>query len=45
MLLPWFAREAPNLTSEPEVSSGSGRDTFFGDVNTDSRFHTPAKAC
>jgi hypothetical protein len=45
VLLPWFAREAPNLTSEPESSSGSGRYTFFGDLNTDPRFHTPAKSC
>jgi hypothetical protein len=45
VLLPWFAREAPNLTSEPEASSGRGRYTFFGDVNNDSRFHTPATSC
>jgi hypothetical protein len=45
VLLPWFAREAPNLTSEPEASSGSGRYTFFADLNPDARFHTPAKGC
>jgi hypothetical protein len=45
VLLPWFARQSPNTTSEPEASSGYGRYTFFGDLNPDPSFHTPATAC
>jgi hypothetical protein len=45
VLLPWFARESPNLTSEPEASSGFGRYTFFGDLNPNPVFHQPATAC
>ncbi|HTJ76556.1 MAG TPA: hypothetical protein VL337_14465 [Acidimicrobiales bacterium] len=45
VLLPWFARQSPNVTSEPEASSGAGRYTFFGDRNDDPRFHAPAKSC
>jgi len=39
--LPWFTRESPNTTSEPEVSR-FGRHTFFGDANSDPVFHEPA---
>lgn len=45
VFLPWFARQSPNTTSEPEASSGYGRYTFFGDLNPDPFFHTPATAC
>jgi hypothetical protein len=45
VLLPWFARQSPNITSEPEASSGQGRYTFFGDLNTEAGFHAPATAC
>lgn len=45
VFLPWFARQSPNLTSEPEASSGYGRYTFFGDLNTTPAFHQPAIAC
>jgi hypothetical protein len=45
VFLPWFARESPNRTSEPEASSGLGRYTFFGDTNTDPVFHAPAHGC
>lgn len=45
VFLPWFAREFPNTTSEPERSSGAGRYTFFGDRNPDQRFHVPATGC
>jgi hypothetical protein len=45
VFLPWFARESPNLTSEPEGSSGHGRYTFFGDFDTNPAFHGPATAC
>jgi hypothetical protein len=40
--IPWFARESPNVTSEPEASSGHGRYSFFGDLNTDPAWHQPA---
>jgi hypothetical protein len=45
VFLPWFARQSQNLTSEPEPSTGIGRYTFFGDLNPDPQFHTPATAC
>jgi hypothetical protein len=45
VFLPWFARESPNRTSEPEASSGFGRYTFFGDANPDPVFHGPAHGC
>lgn len=45
VFLPWFIRQTPNTTSEPEASSGSGRYTFFGDMNPDPRFHAPAHPC
>jgi hypothetical protein len=45
VLLPWFARESPNATSEPRASSGRGRYTFFGDRNDDPRFGAPANSC
>jgi hypothetical protein len=45
VFLPWFARESPNLTSEPEASSGFGRYTFFGDLDPNPALHRPAAAC
>jgi hypothetical protein len=45
VFLPWFSRESPNHTSEPEASSGFGRYTFFGDANSDPVFHAPAHGC
>ncbi len=45
VFLPWFARQLPNTTSEPEASSGHGRYTFFGDLNPDPAFRMPAAAC
>jgi hypothetical protein len=45
VFLPWFARETPNMTSEPEAGSDSGRYTFFGDLNPNPLFHQPATAC
>lgn len=45
VFVPWFARESPNSTSEPEASSGFGRYTFFGDLNPDPVFHAAASAC
>lgn len=45
VFLPWFARESPNVTSEPDASSGHGRYTFFGDLNPDPLFHAVATDC
>jgi hypothetical protein len=44
-LLPWFAREAPNTTSEHLQNGTTGRYTFFGDLNPYPGFQQPATGC
>jgi hypothetical protein len=43
--LPWFARENPNVTSQPVQGGTSGRYTFMGNLNPYSYFHVPAVNC
>jgi hypothetical protein len=45
--LPWFAHEAPNVTSQAtqSPSSNGGRYTFLGDLNPSAAFHGPAPTC
>ncbi|HET7449412.1 MAG TPA: hypothetical protein VFJ78_02340 [Gaiellaceae bacterium] len=47
VLLPWFSREAPNLTSEPTQSPSTniGRYTLMGDLNPYPGFREPATGC
>lgn len=45
VFLPWFARESPNVTSEPIQNGKTGRYTFFGDLNPYPGFHQPATGC
>jgi hypothetical protein len=45
VFLPWFAREAPNTTSERAQSSDGGRYTLLGDLNPYPAFHQPATGC
>jgi hypothetical protein len=44
-LLPWFARENPNTTSEKLQNATTGRYTFFGDLNPYPGFQQPATGC
>ena len=44
-LLPWFARQAPNTTSEKLQHATTGRYTFFGDLNPYPGFQQPATGC
>jgi len=45
VFLPWFARESPNVTSQP-LQSGTGRRyTFMGDLNPFPIFRGPAPHC
>jgi hypothetical protein len=44
-LLPWFAREKPNTTSETLQGGTTGRYTFFGDLNPYPGFQQPATGC
>jgi hypothetical protein len=45
--LPWFARQAPNTTSEPtqRPSANRGRYTLMGDLNPNAAFHEPPASC
>lgn len=43
--LPWFARQAPNTTSEKLQNAPTGRYTFFGDLNPYPGFQQPATGC
>ncbi len=47
VFLPWFAREAPNTTSQPTqtASDNIGRYTFMGDLNPYPGFREPATGC
>ena len=45
VFLPWFAREDPNVTSQPLQSGGGGRYTFMGDLNPYPGFQQPATGC
>jgi hypothetical protein len=45
VFLPWFAREAPNTTSEKLQNGSTGRYTFFGDLNPYPGFQQPATGC
>ena len=47
VFLPWFARQAPNTTSQPtqQPSALGGRYTFMGDLNPFAQFHQPASGC
>src|SRR5262249_32076215 len=47
VFLPWFARQAPNATSQvtQTASTLGGRYTFMGDLNPYGAFHGPANAC
>jgi len=47
VFLPWFARQAPNTTSQPtqQPSALVGRYTFMGDLNPYADFHQPATGC
>ena len=47
MFLPWFSREAPNLTSQPTQtpSTNIGRYAFLGDLNPFPGFREPASGC
>jgi hypothetical protein len=45
--LPWFARQAPNTTSQPTQSPSSegGRYTLLGSLNPYPAFHRPPATC
>jgi hypothetical protein len=45
--LPWFARQAPNTSSQPTQSPSSegGRYTLLGSLNPYPAFHNPPAAC
>jgi hypothetical protein len=45
VFLPWFARQAPNTTSQPSQTSAGGRYTFMGDLNPYQGFREPATGC
>lgn len=45
VFLPWFARQAPNTTSERLQNGSTGRYTFFGDLNPYQGFQQPATGC
>jgi hypothetical protein len=47
VLLPWFSREAPNLTSQPTQSPSTniGRYALLGDLNPFPGFREPATGC
>ncbi|HET9682000.1 MAG TPA: hypothetical protein VFP19_08170 [Candidatus Limnocylindrales bacterium] len=47
VFLPWFARQAPNVTSQAtqSASANGGRYTFMGDLNPYAAFHGPAASC
>jgi hypothetical protein len=45
VFLPWFARQAPNTTSEKLQNAATGRYTFFGDLNPYPGFQQPATGC
>ena len=45
VLLPWFAREDPNTTSQTVQGGSSGRYTFMGNLNPFPGFQVPATGC
>jgi hypothetical protein len=45
VFLPWFAREAPNATSQAVQGGGGGRYTFMGNLNPYPGFQVPATGC
>ena len=45
VLLPWFARETPNTTSQPLQHAATGRYTFMGDLNPYPGFQQAATGC
>jgi hypothetical protein len=47
VFLPWFARQAPNTTSQATQtpSTNGGRYTFMGDLNPYQGFREPATGC
>jgi hypothetical protein len=45
VLLPWFARQSPNTTSQLTQSGSGGRYTFMGDLNPYPGFRAPATGC
>jgi len=45
VLLPWFARQSPNTTSQPIQHGTDGRYTFMGDLNPYQGFRQPATGC
>jgi hypothetical protein len=45
VFLPWFARQAPNTTSEQLQGGTTGRYTFFGNLNPYPGFQEPATGC
>lgn len=45
VLLPWFARETPNTTSQPLQHAATGRYTFMGDLNPFPGFQQAATGC
>ena len=45
VLLPWFARQAPNTTSQPVQGGTDGRYTFMGNLNPYPGFRVPATGC
>jgi hypothetical protein len=44
-LLPWFARENPNVTSQPIQGGSTGRYAFMGTLNPFPGFQVPATGC
>jgi hypothetical protein len=45
VLLPWFAREDPNVASQPVQGGSTGRYTFMGNLNPYSYFQLPPVSC
>jgi hypothetical protein len=45
VFLPWFAREAPNTTSQAVQGGTDGRYTFMGNLNPYAGFQAPATGC
>lgn len=45
VFLPWFAREAPNTTSQAVQGGTDGRYTFMGNLNPYPGFQAPATGC